>query len=585
MFKCTNQQLNKAQKSFKVFTVGFARYWLAVSVIWPLGGMELPVVAQSLPNPILPREPQPPNPNLPVPQPAPLVPAEPILPPSLPIPESQQTITVEKFDFEGNTAFSDTQLAAVTRRFIGKPITFTELLEVETAITQKYVEAGYINSGAVIPANQTFAKDRAIVKVQIIEGTVAQIQVNGTRRLNPGYVRSRLAIASGPPLNRDRLLEALQLLQLDPLIQSISAELRPGLRPELSQLQVRVREADTVNVEVFIDNERSPSVGSFRRGIRLNQANLLGLGDGIEVAYSNSDGSHDYDISYTVPINPRNGTITISGSYTDTRVVEPPFDRIDIEGKSFGIDLTFRQPLILRPTREFGLGVSASYQNSQTFVLEREFPLALGADERGRTIVSALRLFQDFVHRSPKEVFAVRSQFSFGLDVFDATSNETGPDSQFFSWRGQGQYVRLLAPETLLIFRTDLQFSPNPLVSLEQFGLGGARSVRGYRQDSLLTDNGVFVSAEARIPILRVPQLRGILQVTPFVDFGVGWFNENQIPLDKNTLAGAGIGLLWQMGDNLSARIDYAIPLIDVNANDRTLQEQGVYFSVRYSPF
>jgi len=48
---------------------------------------------------------------------------------------------------------------------------------------------------------------------------------------------------------------------------------------------------------------------------------------------------------------------------------------------------------------------------------------------------------------------------------------------------------------------------------------------------------------------------------------------------------GIGLGLLWQMGDNFSARIDYGIPLIDVDSGDRTLPEKGVYFSLRYSPF
>jgi hemolysin activation/secretion protein len=46
---------------------------------------------------------------------------------------------------------------------------------------------------------------------------------------------------------------------------------------------------------------------------------------------------------------------------------------------------------------------------------------------------------------------------------------------------------------------------------------------------------------------------------------------------------GIGAGLLWQMGDNFSARIDCGIPLIEVNVGDRTLQEQGLYFSIEYA--
>jgi hemolysin activation/secretion protein len=48
---------------------------------------------------------------------------------------------------------------------------------------------------------------------------------------------------------------------------------------------------------------------------------------------------------------------------------------------------------------------------------------------------------------------------------------------------------------------------------------------------------------------------------------------------------GLGLGLQWQMGDKLNARFDYGIPLTDVQDSDNTLQEDGVYFSVNYSPF
>ena len=526
----------------------------------------------------------PPTQQVPLPQPSPIS--------SLPETnlEVPDTIFVKKFEFEGNTAFSDEELAEATKDLtgqIGGEITLAQLLEVEEIVRKKYTEGCqkqeidkpcYLNSGAFIPAGQTIQD--GVVKIQIIEGEIEDIQVSGTGRLNPGYVRSRLALATENPFDQNRLLEALQLLQLDPLIENISAEVAAGARPERSLLDVKVTPADTFRLELFADNGRAPSVGSFRRGIRLSEANLLGFGDGLTLSYTNTDGSNAFDGSYTVPLNPRNGTLKVAGGVTDTNVVEPPFDRIDITGDSYFVELSYRQPLVLKPTEEFALGLAASRQESKTTLLGIDFPLSAGADDEGKTRISTVRFFQDWTKRNGNEVFAVRSQFSLGLDILNATVNEEPPDSRFFSWRGQAQYVRSLGKNSLLFLRSDLQLTTETVVPLEQFGLGGLQNGRGYRQDLLLTDNGFFASAEVRLPIFQVKQVNGLLQLTPFVDFGVGWNSSDLANPDPNTVLGIGLGLQWTMGDRFKARLDWGHPLINVNSSERTLQENGIYFSI-----
>ncbi|KYC35562.1 hemolysin activation/secretion protein [Scytonema hofmannii PCC 7110] len=546
------------------------------------------ILSQVPPNPITP-VPPPPQP-IPPPEPPPETPLDitPTTPsPSEIRPDLPGSIRVIRFEFEGNTAFSNQKLSKITAEFINKPITFSKLLEVEAAIAKLYVEEGYINSGAFIPAGQTFLPEGAVIKVQIVEGGVEEIKITGNRRLNPNYIRSRLKLGASQPFNRNRLLKALQLLQLNPLIENISAELSPGSRLEQGVLEVKVVEADSFRTELFVDNARAPSVGSFRRGIRIGEGNVFGFGDRFGAIYTNTDGSNSLDLSYTVPINPRNGTISLAGGFTDTSIVEPPFDQADITGDSFYIDLGFRQPIIQTPNQEFALGFNIVRQQSQTELEGEGFQLSPGADRNGETRISALRFVQEYIQRSSQQVFALRSQFSVGVGWFDATLNNNPPDSRFFSWRGQGQYVRLLARDTLLVLRSDLQLATKALVPLEQFGIGGLQSVRGYRQDRLLVDNGFFTSAEVRLPVLRVQNIQGILQAVPFVDFGIGWnsSDESNSDPDRNTLLGVGLGLQWQMGDKLNARFDYGIPLINTESRDRTLQEKGFYFSVNYSPF
>jgi hypothetical protein len=135
-----------------------------------------------------------------------------------------------------------------------------------------------------------------------------------------------------------------------------------------------------------------------------------------------------------------------------------------------------------------------------------------------------------------------------------------------------------LAPDTLLLVRADAQLSDRALVPLEQFGLGGQRTVRGYRQDLLLVDKAFLASIELRYPILRVPELGGVLQVTPFFDFGTGSGGTSTGAADvPNSLASTGLGLLWQ-SERINARLDWGIPLVSVDSRRNSLQEDGLYF-------
>ena len=86
------------------------------------------------------------------------------------------------------------------------------------------------------------------------------------------------------------------------------------------------------------------------------------------------------------------------------------------------------------------------------------------------------------------------------------------------------------------------------------------------------------------MPIYRQLRRRLVVQLTPFVDFGTVW-NSGRTNPDTNTLVSLGLGLRFQLGDRLTARLDWGIPLVDIPTRERTWQENGLYFSVFYDPF
>lgn len=535
-------------------------------------------------------------------------------PPKLDFVPISGSIKVTQFEFEGNTVFSNKELENLPvlasdktiKTLENETLSFTQLIQIAYDVTNYYNQQGYQTSGAVIVIpSQTRTSGTGKVIVRVIEGTLEAIRIGKGEDLKKGklnrYIAWRLGVDENEPLNVNRLLEALQLLQIDPRIETISAKLLNGTERGKNILEVSYNPASSFDLPITVNNGRSPTVGTIERGVAIEENNLLGFGDRIRVGYLNTDGSDQVDASYEIPFNAKNGSFRFDFTYSNNRVIESPFKDINNNGRYPDItsdyeayDFTLRQPIIRsiqnQVFNEFALSLIGSWRQTQSFLFGEPFPLAISADVLGNTRLSALRFGQDYTRQTSQDILVLSSQLSWGLDAFGSTINEqisgVDPiaDSRFVSWRFQGQYVRQLAPETLFLVRTNLQLSDRPLLPIEQFSSGGLGSVLGYRQDLLLTDNGFFIGTEFRVPILRITRVRGVLQVVPFINYGLGW-NTDTISPEQNNLASVGLCLLWQMDDYLSARIDYGIPLIDVRGRTRTWQENGIYFTIRINPF
>ncbi|MFG6097909.1 ShlB/FhaC/HecB family hemolysin secretion/activation protein [Leptothoe sp. ISB3NOV94-8A] len=498
------------------------------------------------------------------------------------VPRDSGTFLIKRFEFVNNTAFDDETLQGVTHEFTGESQTFADVTAARAAVTQLYIDEGYATSGAIVPPQQIVD---GIVLMEIIEGSLSEILVTGNRRLHPGYISSRIALGATAPLNVNTLVKRLQLLQLDPLITTISADLQASPQAGHNRLVVSVVEADSFGITYTLDNNRSPSVGTVRNQLQATEANLLGLGDRLSIGYTTTSGSNGINVDYTLPVSPHGSTLRLAVDTSDNDVIEEPFDVLDIDSDSNFFELTLKYPLKFTPAQEFAIGLTASHQRAQTSLGIDDIgpiPLSLGADNEGRTRVSALRFFQAWTQRSTAEVLALRSQFNLGLDMLDATVNDGDiPDSRFFSWQGQAQWLRILAPDTLLLLKGSAQLTTDPLLSLEQLSLGGQSTVRGYRQNLLSTDNGLLASAEVRLPIWRDRTNDRLLQVKPFLEAGYGWNREGNNP---DPLASVGIGLLFRQQD-LIGRLDWGIPLISEEDDRDSLQENGLYFTLQYSFF
>ena len=565
--------------------------------------------AQVLPSPPLPpvfdpggRSGEPPSLRDDAPKPMPLPPDQ---SPATPHPGFEERLPpvkvfVRTFQFEGQTIFSPQELQAVAEPYTNREVTTEDLERLRTAITMLYVQRGYVTSGAIIPDQ---AVTEAVVRFQIIEGALTDINIEGARWLWPSYYRRRIALSAGPPVNVYTLQERLQLLQQDPRVERLSAELRRGISPGRNELNVRVTESRPFKAWGDFNNYQSPAVRAERFQTTFAHESLTGNGDRLQVTYGQSIPINNttgvfpmINVSYVLPITAYDTSLVVGYRRSDFEVVTEPFKTLAIEGHTEIFSVGLQQPVYRSLQHHVNLGVQGEYLYNKNLLLGQPFNFFAGY-HNGVANIAALRFLQDWTYRTHDVIIGVRSRFSVGLDVLDATTN-SGPvaDGRYFSWVGQVQGLHRFEQYAgmQLLGRLDLQLTNDRLFPLEQMPIGGRYSVRGYRELSLLRDNSFLFSIEPRLPIARwlFDAREDLVQIAPFFDYARAWAAKDSNE-DPRSLMSVGVGLRTAFLPKNKGYFElyWGYRLRGSGTNDPpystrgNLQDHGIHLQVVLQPF
>jgi len=105
------------------------------------------------------------------------------------------------------------------------------------------------------------------------------------------------------------------------------------------------------------------------------------------------------------------------------------------------------------------------------------------------------------------------------------------------------------------------QWTPEPLISNEQFGIGGVSNIRGYHEGEVFGNSGWWFTLEQKTPSALIGRVygRSMLSVRGSVYAGYGQAFETQGLQD---LWGAGFGGAASLGPNFAARFLFSWPLL-----------------------
>ncbi|MGB7086550.1 MAG: ShlB/FhaC/HecB family hemolysin secretion/activation protein [Phormidesmis sp.] len=478
---------------------------------------------------------------------------------------------VADIQITGSSVFEERDFAPILSAYEGRQLGLQALQQVATEITQLYLESGYITSRAVLSEQMIVG---GVVQIQVIEGELEEIQIEGTRRL-ASYVRDRINLANHKPLSQASLESQLQLLRDDPLIDQIEASLRAGSGEGRSRLVVRVQEAPAFSGRTVLDTRSPPSVGAARMGIEAEYNNALGLGDRLSLsAYrSTAGGSNLYGILYSLPLNAMDGTLQARYQPSSFSLIDPQLSAFGVEGASHTYELSYRQPVIRRPNETLGLSLGFRHRTGETLISDVVVH---------STRTSVFEMSQDYLKRDRQGAWGLRSQFNLGTGLLNATAREgSEADGQFLSWLAQAQRAQVINRDNLLLMQGSLQLATDSLLGSDQFLIGGPISVRGYSQNARFGDNGFRASIENRTTVQRNDDGTSALQIAPFLETAAVW-NQAENTNEQTFLLGTGVGLMMNLLEDVHARVDVGVPLVKLSEPGDRDQAAFIYFSMDY---
>lgn len=502
--------------------------------------------------------------------------------PAAPMISEGPTFLLKAVTVDGNAILSPEEVHHATDEFVGKKVGINQLEEIRRRLTVLCVDKGFVNSGAVLP-DQPIGDGS--IRFRIVEGKLNEIRIVGTNGFSESYFRDRLELAAEPPLNVNALNRAIRVLLQNPGVERINADLEPALEPGSALLTATVTEAKPWTLAASVANDSPPSIGSLRGQIAGTYRNFLHSNDVLALSYARTGGVNDGSASWSVPLSAEDTTLTVHYDYDGSVVLDRVFEGLNINSRTQTEGLILDQPLFRTGDQALDVSLAYDHRTSRTYVLNQPFSLSPGS-VNGKTTANVLRIAANWLNRSTVDVFAARATVSLGLRGLDSTSSPIAPNGHFDVFLGQLQYVRKISDSFRLLARTDVQLADEPLYSFEQIALGGADTVRGYRENELVRDDGVLATLEGHYAVLKLPQLDAddgssdderVVEIVPFFDYGDGWNVSHQTPRPQQ-IESLGLGIHFSFGPRLTGRVDYGYALRPVHNSGHDLQDSGIHF-------
>lgn len=450
-------------------------------------------------------------------------------------------------------------VGSAAHQYIGEPVSLASLDRMTRDMVLAFREAGLPVVNVVIPPQDVSNK---VVQVIAVVGRLGELTVEGNAT-DPSYYADGFGLAPGDVVDEDAVISHLRWKSRR-VNRRVDAIYSPGSEFSATDIALDVKETKPWSVFIGADSTGPGTSGDYRFFPGFVLSDLWGKDHEFSYQFTTSENGYDqlaaHVLQYTLPVAVRTDlqlTAAFSDSYAENAIA----------GASSGKGKQLAATLVTQLDRKAGFNWDArlgfSYKDSNN-AFEFGGVATPGADTQvgqffallngdRRNSKSATNLFAGVWH-SPGGLFDNNTDAAFGVSRQGAVAN-------YSFLRAGVEHTAFMDSDWVFNAEVEGQLSNDRLIGSELIYLGGMNTIRGFQENVVRGDNGIFARLELQGPSVSVTQEDGVndsLRLFGFFDIGSVTVNGTPTPNEGSTsISGAGLGLTYANSKGLNAELAY----------------------------
>jgi len=473
---------------------------------------------------------------------------------------------IRRYLLDGNTLLAQEAVDRVLAPYVGPNRDFGDVQRALEALQGAYQSIGYGGVEIRLPEQEL---ERGEVRFVVIEVKVGKVTIEGNQHFSAANIRRSVpTLREGATPNSREIAESVRLANENPSKQS-AVLLRGAEREDLVDATIRVTDIDPRRWSMSLDNTGNENTGRARIGIAYQHANLFDRDHVATAQFITSPTKVEevnvFGVGYKIPLYARGDSLEFIAGYSnvDSGTVQ---DLFLVSGQGLIFGARYNQALPKWRDLEHKVTYGLDYRAYQNQVAPDGTPDSLVPD----ATVHPFSLTYSASLRSAGQDLSFYANFTQnipgGSDGQDEDFKQLGArfgvgTASYRMFRGGFNYVRVVNGDWQFRANFSSQYTDDALIAPEQFGLGGADSVRGFNERYVANDKGYRTTLEVYTP--DVAKFAGFgegrLRFLAFYDTGLLRRNYTQ-PNEREaaSLDSGGLGMRLSFRNNLTARLDVA---------------------------